>query len=80
LTIALAPSRPTLEFPHIVDGCCVDEEGSEGKATPGQLRNALLQSLFVTAAQAESVESNRRRVYNYWREEGGDDDEDEDDE
>jgi ribosomal RNA-processing protein 1 len=80
LTIALAPSRPTLEFPHIVDGCCVDEEGSEGKATPGQLRNALLQSLFVTAAQAESVESNRRRVYNYWREEGGDDDEDEEDE
>jgi ribosomal RNA-processing protein 1 len=39
------------------------------------LRNALLKSLFITAAEAESVESNRRKVYNYWREEGGDDDE-----
>jgi ribosomal RNA-processing protein 1 len=39
------------------------------------LRNALLKCLFVTAAEAESVESNRRKVYNYWREEGGDDDE-----
>jgi hypothetical protein len=58
-----------------VAGCCVDEEGTDESASPGQIRNALLQSLFVTAAEGESVESNRRRVYTYWREEGGDDDE-----
>jgi ribosomal RNA-processing protein 1 len=75
LTIALAPSKPATDYSNIVAGCCVDEEGTDEVATPGQLRNALLQSLFVTAAEAESVESNRRRVYNYWREEGGDDDE-----
>lgn len=56
-------------------GCCIDEEGTDEVASPGQLRNALLKSLFVTAAEGESVESNRRRVYTYWREEGGDDEE-----
>jgi ribosomal RNA-processing protein 1 len=74
LTIALAPNQKT-DYPNIVSGSCIEEEGSEETASPGQLRNALLKSLFVTAAETESVESNRRKVYNYWREEGGDDDE-----
>ena len=79
LTIALAPSHST-DYPSIVSGSCTEEEGSEETASPGQVRNALLKSLFITAAEAESVESNRRRVYNYWREEGGDDDDEEDEE
>jgi len=74
LTIALAPNQTT-DYPNIVSGSCVEEEGSEETASPGQLRNALLKSLFITAAETDSVESNRRKVYNYWREEGGDDDE-----
>lgn len=76
LTLALAPNQST-DYPNIVSGSCIDEEGSEETASPGQLRSSLLKSLFTTAAEGESVESNRRKVYSYWREEGGDDEDDE---
>lgn len=43
------------------------------KASVDELRSALLQALFMEAAKEGSRESNRRKIYQLWREEGGDD-------
>lgn len=63
-------------YAHIALNCRVAQNQGDNRASPAQLRSALLKNLFETAAQAESVESNRRKVYAYWREAGGDDEED----
>lgn len=62
-------------YTHICLGSRVDAN-SEEAASAARVRSGMLKNLFETAAQAESVESNRRKVYNYWREAGGDDDDD----
>lgn len=44
------------------------------------LKKAVLSRMLEVASAEGGVESNRRRIYALWREEGGDEDEDEDDE
>ncbi|KAK4686819.1 ribosomal RNA-processing protein 1, partial [Tremellales sp. Uapishka_1] len=45
------------------------------KLGPDGLKKDLLKELFKVASEDKSGESNRRKVYKLWREEGGDDDE-----
>jgi ribosomal RNA-processing protein 1 len=42
------------------------------KASVDELRRGLLKALFGEAAKETSRESNRRKIYQLWREEGGD--------
>lgn len=63
-------------YPHIIMGCCVGSEGTEERATPGDLRKDVLAVLFRTAADLEANEVDRRKIYKVWREEGGDDEDD----
>lgn len=58
-------------YPHILMNCSTGHGG--GKASVDELRSALLQALFMEAAKVGSRESNRRKIYQLWREEGGDD-------
>lgn len=48
------------------------EPGGE-KASVDELKRALLKALFEEAAKEGARESNRRKIYQLWREEGGDD-------
>ncbi|WVQ78924.1 hypothetical protein IAT38_001016 [Cryptococcus sp. DSM 104549] len=63
-------------YAHIVMHSSAGEAGQQERSSPSQLRKALLKSMFVTAADGKAGESNRRKVYKVWREEGGDDDDD----
>ncbi|WVW86912.1 hypothetical protein I302_108967 [Kwoniella bestiolae CBS 10118] len=67
-------------YAHIVMHSCVGEEGQSERSNPTALRSGLLKRMFEAASNEKAGESNRRKVYQVWREEGGDDDEDEDDE
>ncbi|OCF33553.1 ribosomal RNA-processing protein 1 [Kwoniella heveanensis CBS 569] len=78
-------SRPM--YAHIVMHSCIGTAAKSGtpqtteRATPEKLRSGLLKAMFVAAADEKAGESNRRKVYQVWREEGGgDDDDDEEDE
>lgn len=58
-------------YPHILMNSTTTFGGK--KASVDELRSALLQALFMEAAKEGSRESNRRKIYQLWREEGGDD-------
>ncbi|WVF68251.1 hypothetical protein IAT40_003016 [Kwoniella sp. CBS 6097] len=64
-------------YAHIVMHCCVGKSGAQERSSPEKLRNGLLKAMFEAAADGKAGESNRRKVYQVWREEGGDDDEEE---
>ncbi|WVQ95804.1 hypothetical protein IAU59_002903 [Kwoniella sp. CBS 9459] len=66
-------------YAHIVMHSCVGNTGSQERSTPEKLRGGLLRAMFEAAADGKAGESNRRKVYQVWREEGGDDDDDEED-
>ncbi|WWC65846.1 uncharacterized protein I303_108468 [Kwoniella dejecticola CBS 10117] len=66
-------------YAHLVMHSCVGEEGRSKRSNATALRRELLQKMFQAAANDKASESNRRKVYQVWREEGGDDDDDEDD-
>ena len=57
-------------YAHLIMGCCLGKYGTEARATPDDLRMGLLRALFNAAAEAGAVESNRRKIYKLWREEG----------
>ncbi|WVR08021.1 hypothetical protein IAU60_005065 [Kwoniella sp. DSM 27419] len=65
-------------YAHIVMHSCVGEQGQADPANPDKLRQGLLKRMFEAAADSKATESNRRKVYQVWRQEGGDDDDDND--
>ncbi|WWC73681.1 uncharacterized protein I206_107653 [Kwoniella pini CBS 10737] len=67
-------------YAHIVMHSCVGEEGRTHRSSATALRGALLKKMFEAAANEKSGESNRRKVYQVWREQGGDDEDDDEDE
>ncbi|WRT69712.1 uncharacterized protein IL334_006702 [Kwoniella shivajii] len=67
-------------YAHIVMHSCTGQEGRVERSSASALRRGLLKRMFEAAADGKTGESNRRKVYTVWREEGGDDDDDEDDE
>ena len=69
--------QPDAVYAHIVMGCCLGNQGSEPAVSPKDLRKGVLASLFSTAADPDANETDRRKIYKVWREEGGDDDDDE---
>jgi hypothetical protein len=62
-------------YAHIVLGCCCGPSGKEEKDGAGEVRLAVLKRMLESASAEGSLESNRRKAYALWREEGGDDDE-----
>jgi ribosomal RNA-processing protein 1 len=66
-------------YAHILMGSCIGEQGSEERASRKALRRGVLQALFRAAADPGANETDRRKIYKVWREEGGDDDEDDED-
>ncbi|WWC92815.1 uncharacterized protein L201_007774 [Kwoniella dendrophila CBS 6074] len=66
-------------YAHIVMHSCVGNEGKIERSSAIALRKGLLKSMFEAAANTKAGESNRRKVYQVWREEGGDDDDDDED-
>jgi ribosomal RNA-processing protein 1 len=60
-------------YSHVVMRCTPDVRAE--KSMPDELRNGVLKAMFQAATEEEAVESNRRKIYKLWREEGGDDDE-----
>ena len=58
-------------YAHIIMESTVD--GKE-KASPAELRKAVLSALFEAGSKEDALEVNRRKIYKLWREEGGDDD------
>lgn len=67
-------------YAHVLMGSCIGEQGSETRATRKGLRRGVLQAMFRAAADPGANETDRRKIYKVWREEGGDDDDDDDDE
>ncbi|WWD20320.1 hypothetical protein CI109_104796 [Kwoniella shandongensis] len=67
-------------YAHIVMHSCVGDEGKEERNGAEKLRMALLKSMFLAAADGKAGETNRRKVYTVWRQEGGDDDDEDEDE
>ncbi|WWC95579.1 hypothetical protein V866_002444 [Kwoniella sp. B9012] len=65
-------------FAHIVMHSCVGQEGQTDRSSARELKKGLLKRMFEAAANEKATESNRRKVYQVWREEGGDDDDDDD--
>ncbi|KAK8849691.1 hypothetical protein IAR55_005026 [Kwoniella newhampshirensis] len=66
-------------YAHIVMHSCVGDAGKDERDGADKVRKGLLKSMFLAAADGKAGESNRRKVYTVWREEGGDDDDDDDD-
>lgn len=56
-------------YAHLIMHSCIGDAGSEDRASPDELKKALLQRIFDAAAAPEAVESNRRKMYKLWREE-----------
>ena len=67
-------------YPHIIMGCCLGSHGVDTRASPEKLRAGLLKNMFNAAADSDANETDRRKIYKVWKEQGGDDDDDDDDE
>ncbi|TFY81997.1 hypothetical protein EWM64_g2019 [Hericium alpestre] len=62
------------EFVHFPDNACMTDPKEEGKVDRSTLRKALLRKLFEIASDQSSRDSNRRKLYAFWRANVEDDD------
>ncbi|KAL7425167.1 hypothetical protein Q5752_000855 [Cryptotrichosporon argae] len=58
---------------YAIDNCAAADSQAQPD-TSAAVRKAVLVSMFRAAADERAIESNRRKMYRIWREEGGDDD------
>ncbi|WVO17229.1 hypothetical protein L204_104921 [Cryptococcus depauperatus] len=63
-------------YAHIVMHSCTGETGKQNRSKPDALRQGVLKAMFNAAANGKATETNRRKIYTIWRQEGGDDEED----
>jgi ribosomal RNA-processing protein 1 len=71
-------ARRSEEAPaHITQNACMEDSSKEKKMSQGELRRRLFKKLLSIASSEQTRDSNRRKLYAFWKEAGIDDDDDE---
>ncbi|ETW86988.1 hypothetical protein HETIRDRAFT_306975 [Heterobasidion irregulare TC 32-1] len=64
-----------VDYASLLDNACMLDPKSEGKMERSPLRKALLRKLFDVASEQDTRDSNRRKLYSFWKSNQDEDDE-----